>query len=46
MTVQDFIDKLNEIEDKTMEVVLYDSGFTFPFSHVEVDEDRTELRIF
>ena len=44
MTVQDFINKLNEIEDKTLEVVLYDSGYTFPFSRVEVHEDS--VRIF
>lgn len=43
MTVQEFIDKLNEIEDKTLEVVLYDSGYTFPFSHVEVSDDNVKL---
>lgn len=43
MTVQEFIDKLNEIENKTLDVVIYEDGYTFPFSGVEVHEDRVEL---
>ncbi len=45
MTVQQLIDKLSEIEDKSLEVKRRDSDYwdCFPLSTIEIIYDETQL---
>lgn len=43
MTAQELIDKLNELDDKSIDVAIADSGYIFPITGIEPHDNYIEL---